>query len=269
MLLAKSCHSKDHIRARNTLKLGTLFEYRAIEIKEIADADEGTYIFSLNFQGTVRVDIAWYNLLMGNAIRIQISEDDAHPVQFPGRTEAHFLRVNQRVNGGRTVELTDSTALVKREVLNSFIFCMSQVRRTGEAAGIFPHYDAHWFLHSQRADFFAKRLGQLLLREIGRKRETGQHIVPEHLELDKLGVKIQHGMVTYAPRALIFRNGCDLSVDRLMPLLSSMAFLKTPDFTPEKEYRFHFTLIHEDRIIEPLTKNIIITDVDDLAALII
>lgn len=268
MLLAKSCHAKDHIRSRNTLKLGTLFEYRSIEIKEIADANEGTYVFSLNFQGAVRVDIAWYNMLMGNAMRIQSPAGEA-PRQFPGRTAAHFINVNQRINGGQTVELTDSIAVIKREVLNSFIFCMSQVRRTEEAAEIFPHYDAHWFMNGLRADLFAQRLGQLLLREIGRKRVIGQHVVPEHLDLERLEVKIQHGMVTYAPRALKFGRGCDLSVDHLMPLLSSMAFLKTPDYSPEKEYRFHFTLIHENSIIEPLTNNIIITDVDDLAALII
>lgn len=268
MHLVKSCHAKDHIRSRNTLKLGTLHEYRATEIKEIADADEGTYVFTLNFIGAVSVDIAWYKTLATNTVCIGDDYDDIQALRFPGRTDAHFLDVTFGPRKGRTIELIDSTAIIKREVLNSFIFCMSQVREIGEASEIFPHYDDNWSMSIQRARLFADRSGKLLLREIRRRRQEGQHIVPEHLDLDRLDVSIQHGPVTYAPRALTFGNGADLTLERLAPLLASMAFLKTKNYSHEREYRFQYTLVYAGMIVEPLSKDIIIRDASWISELI-
>ena len=137
------------------------------------------------------------------------------------------------------------------------------------SAALKPHYDSQWLMDRQRANLFAYGLGRLLLREIWRKRKKGEHVVPESLDLNKLDLSVQHGLVTYAPRALTFGDGCDLTLDRLKTLLWGMAFLKTPDYSPEKEYRFQYTLVYEGKIIEPLSKNLIITDVEALAALII
>ena len=41
MYLVKSCYKRDNIRIRNTIKIGTLTEYRDTEEQQIADRHEG------------------------------------------------------------------------------------------------------------------------------------------------------------------------------------------------------------------------------------
>ncbi|MBU1329444.1 MAG: hypothetical protein KJ884_22415 [Gammaproteobacteria bacterium] len=79
MLLAKNCFSKDNLKIRKTIKLGTLYEYRKIESAQIIDKDEGKYFFLLKFDGTFEIEKRWFDLMFQGAIGLG---ENARPLKL-------------------------------------------------------------------------------------------------------------------------------------------------------------------------------------------
>ncbi len=250
MLLAKSC-MKDYNIKHGTIKLGTLHEYKTTELKHIADPQEGYLKFKLKFDGTVEVEPRWFNALAGGAMQI----GHEAPIRYPGKTNAKFEVMNIVRADAEKVILKNSEATIERESLNGFVYCMSQIRKTRDCKGIFPEYDDYWFITETKAMQFGVTLGGILRNAIIVGRASGNHLAPESMPIENFSVNVEMGPVQYVPREIQVSNGEAFKLDDFMSKMASIAFIKPPTpFEKEREYRFNYTIISDNKIIEPSVK---------------
>ena len=254
MLLAKSCMQDFNIK-NGTIKLGTLHEYRETEVLHIADKEEGFLKFHLKFDGIVEITSEWFNTLSGNTISI----GDGKPIIFPGRTNARFGILDIVNNENGIVTLRNSNATIQRQALNGFVFCMSSVRKTKDCVNIFPEYDDYWYTPRMWAPRFGFMLGGLLRNAIIEHHKSGNPIVSEDLSIDDFSVNVHMDLVSYTPREIHITNSNKIELDEFMRKMSNIAFIKPPvPFEKEREYRFNYTIVSNNRIIEPTIKSIIL-----------
>ncbi|MDD1980016.1 hypothetical protein [Pseudomonas asiatica] len=251
MLLAKSCQKKYNIK-NGTIKLGTLYEYRSIENDELIDKQEGMLTFNLNFRGNVEVPPEWFATISGGGM----ATGRIAPLRFPGRQSSHFIKVEFAEISEHRVVLRDSSAVFSHESLNSFIFCVSRVRRTTDCVGIFTGCDDYWYIPEARARAFADRLGKTLLNHIIEGHNSGNPIIPQDIDVNSLEIAIEHRQVDYISRDInLYDNGA-LTLESFTQKMRNMAFTKPESYKAELEYRFNFIIISNGRIIEPLVKSV-------------
>lgn len=263
MLLVKNCFKKDNLISRKTIKLGTLFEYRKIESAQIVDSDEGKYTFHLKFDGTVDLEKKWFNLIFQGII--SLGGEENYP-RVLGSMTAHIDKLNMVGGDSRNIKVKDSAATVHREAFNCFIFCMSQIRKTTEANGMFPDYDDSWYLSATKAEALGAALSVHLRERILAGRRSGAHIVSPAVSLENLRIYCRHEPVSYIPRETHITGSGSFSADDFMMKIRDMALVKPPSFQHEKEYRFSFTIVAGDLILMPTVDNIILP-AEDIAAL--
>ena len=255
MLLAKNCFTKDNLKTRKTIKLGTLHEYRKIESAQIVDNGEGKYSFFLKFDGTVEIEKPWFSLMFQGAIGIG---DDEHLPRIPGAFSAAIHNLEMVGGNDKIIKVRNSSASIHREALNSFIFCMSQVRKLRDAIGLFPDYDDCWYMTATKAHDLGVALSTLLRDRVISGRETGNHIVDPHIPLVDLSIHCRHELVSYLGREIHISNSSLFTVDHFIRKIWDMAFVKPPSFVAEKEYRYSFTIAAGDRILIPTVDNVIL-----------
>lgn len=251
MLLAKSCQKKYNIK-NGTIKLGTLYEYRSIENEELIDQYEGMLTFHLNFHGRVRIPTQWFNTINGNAINF----GGPPAIIFPGRTQAHFEKIRVEQNFGDWMVLLESRAVISREALNGFIFCMSRVRRTGDCVGIFQGCDDYWYIPEARAQSFAERLAYLLRDHIIQQHANGVNILPPDTDMNDLKIAWNHREVDYVSREVHLYDEAFMPLEDFMGKMVNMAFTKPESYRQELEYRFSFVALSKNKIVEPVVKSV-------------
>ena len=255
MLLVKSC-MKEHNIKNGTIKLGSLHEYRNTEKKWLQDHEEGIFRFHLKFEGLVEIQLKFLNTLMGGAINLGGEE----PIRYPGRTSAHFEVMDIVNQGEHTALLKDSIAVIERDSLNEFIFCVSQLEQANECIDIFPNYNDFWAIPESKSPGFAVQLGRLLMEKIAEARKSGDHIIPENVPIDgSLGVIINTGLVKYMARETHITKEGKSELEDIMQKLGDMAFIKPPEpFQREKEFRFSFQITSNNRVVEPVKNHVIL-----------
>ncbi|KAF2393159.1 hypothetical protein [Pseudomonas frederiksbergensis] len=253
MLLAKSCAKQFNVK-NGTLMLGTLNEYRETEDEQIGDKREGKIQFNLRFDGDVTISKQWFNTLQPGGWQI----GDVKPINLPGYTAAHFHHVRTVGIDEHTVTLRDSSATIWREALNCFIFCMSEVKKTYECIDIFPTYDDYWYVNSLNAQHFGEMIGRTLFDKIQSGRASGNHIIPANVDITNLKIHMRHELVKYTDRDILITSETAYTLDALINQLRDMAFVKPTLFKKEKEYRFHYTILSNNKIIEPLVNRLVI-----------
>lgn len=250
MLLAKSCMKPYNIK-HGTVKLGTLHEYRETEIKHIADSEEGYLKFHLKLDGTVQLPPKWFNTIAAGCMQL----GDEEGIRFPGRTSAQFLRVDATHNPDNTITLIDSEATIQREAFNGFVFCMSQVRKTRDCVDIFPEYDDYWFVTEASAKKFGFTLGAILREAIISGRASGNHLVPENMDIGDFSVNVQMGLVKYVPREIHVTDASKYKLQEFIKNMLNIAFTKPPiPFAKECEFRFNYIILSKGKIVEPIVK---------------
>lgn len=253
MLLGKSCKSEFHIK-NGTLKLGTLYEYRTIENTELQDQHEGMLTFHLNFHGHVRISTYWYNTLCGGSM----SFGNGDSLRFPGRTSAIFDRVDAKVISEREMVIYESRAEISREAFNSFIFCMSKIRKTNECHGMFKNCDDYWYIREGQIKKFALALGENLLTKIRHKHMEGLYILPPETDMSRLKIVAQWGEIQYLSREIHIHEKDFRTLKNFTDKILNMAFTKPDDYKKEKEYRFNFIAVVDDQVVEPIVKSVIL-----------
>lgn len=253
MLLGKSCKRVHHIN-NGTLRLGSLTEYRNSENPEIADREEGVHRFKINLEGEVEVDAYLFDSLNSGA---SIS---GKPVRrFPGFTASHLIHIEQVGPYGDTVILKDTKIEVYRKALNCFIFCMSAVDDLAECSSLFSSYDDCWGIPVSNVEKFASKLASALLQTIKERQIAGDHVIPSNIDANKIVITVAFGKVMYAARDLHINSANKEVFAGVVQRMASMVFIKPPiPFSREKEFRFHFTIEYQKKIIEPLCNSIII-----------
>lgn len=255
MLLAKNCFTKDHLKTRKTIKLGTLYEYRKIESAQIVDKGEGKYSFLLKFDGVVEIERPWFSLMFQGIINL--GGDEYRP-RIPGAFSGTLHHLEMVGGNEHVIKVRDSSVSIHREALNGFIFCMSKVRRFRDAVGLFPDYDDCWYMTATKAHNLAVALSELLRDRITSGRHSGNHIVDPHVSLENLSISCRHELVSYLGREIHISDTSVFTADHVMRKILDMAFVKPPSFLAEKEYRFSFTIVADNKILVPTVDNVIL-----------
>lgn len=261
MLLAKNCYKKDNILRRGTIRLGSLYEYRATEQEQIADSEEGLFSYKIVFDGEVLVSRKWLNAVFNPAIKLSVAGADNQPHHMlPGLFEIAVQNLNYRrldITGDEFM-VTDSSASISREAINGFMFCTSLIRRTSESEGIFPDYDDCWYLNASNADKIAEYMCSILFQKILTCRNEGNHLIPSEIDLSDLEVICQHGLVIYQDRHLVITKEADAPLNEFSERTRNLHFVKPPEFSHEKEYRFSFWIASGNKFVEPLKNSVIL-----------
>lgn len=254
MLLAKSCAKKYNIK-NGTIRLGSLHEYRQTEIQQIADKEEGLFRFKLNFEGIQKLKTEWFNVICGGMAHI----GDAPPISYPGILKAQWQPFHLLSSNNKYVTLKDSTATVKREALNSFIFCMSHVRMMRDCARIFPDYDDYWYMKDVRAPAFGERIRTILKEKIKKDFKNNKFLIPPQTDIENLDVHLTHEKILYTPREIHITGENSIQAEDFIRKMYSMAFIKPPiPFETEREYRFNFIITSRGLIVPPIENSVIL-----------
>lgn len=245
---------KDFNIKNGTIKLGTLQEYRETELLHIADKEEGYLKFNLIFDGLVELSSDWFHTLAGNSMKL----GNVSPTLFPGSINVFCEQLNIVKFTDDIITIRDARATIERQALNGFVFCMSRIRKTKDCIDIFPEYDDYWYIPEIRAARFGFMLGGLLRNAIIEHHKIGQPIT-EELCIDDFSVDVIMDVVNYIPRVKHITNDNKFELDELLQNLSNIAFIKPPvPFEKEREYRFNYTIVSNNLIIEPKVKFIIL-----------
>ena len=149
-------------------------------------------------------------------------------------------------------------AKILRGALNSFIFCMSRVRKARDCIGIFPDYDDYWYLNEVAIQEFGYGIAKSLLKRIVEDHAKGIYIVPKDTPMEELSVGCSFREVTYMDRDIHITNGGGLTLEEFIPKIENIAFIKPPSFSREVEFRFQYYIISKGAIIEPLVNRLIV-----------
>lgn len=251
VLLGKSCTKANNIK-NGTIKLGTLHEYRSTENLEILDRKEGMLSFFLKFDGNVRVNSKWLDSMTESICFIETPM-----ANLPGLVRS---KINFKVTGieKEHVTLTDSSATIYREALNTFVFCISSVMEKHECVGMFKGYDDYWYLNQSSAQEFGLRLCDILLTYIVDQHDEGNYILPKETNLQNLEIKLRGGLVYYVAREIHITGDGDIALEKFRSTVMHMAFIKPEEFQHEKEFRFELTAVVDGMIVEPVVKFVIL-----------
>jgi hypothetical protein len=263
MLLGKSCKKAFNIKNIKKIKVGTLFEYRKIENLEIADLHEGRLTFTLKVDGIVPIKPKWINTIFDGAIELEHDEKEA-TFQTLGTYNIEVVTLTI-LKAEKQYFIKDSEVNIKREAHNSFIFCMSHVRKTTDCIGIFKGYDDYWYLSDKRAHLFGLTLGKVLLNTITKEHKKGNYIISKDAIPDELDIMLTFGRITYQDRETHISKDSVITIEEYASKIDNMAFTKPSiPFEPEKEFRFQYTIYGKDGLIyQPLVDNIIL-DAEEL-----
>lgn len=253
MLLGKSCQSPYHIK-HGTLKLGTLHEYRTIENEELIDREEGMLRFHLNFHGQVRISAIWFNTLSNGNFTV----GNGQSLKFPGRTLAAINHIQWRQISEDEIELTDSSTSISREAHNSFIFCVSKIRKTSDCHGIFKKCDDYWYIKEQHIKAFAEAACESLSQHIHTNHANGQYILPKETNLANLKVAVEIADINYVSREIHLYDNGFMALDLFASKIQRMAFTKPDSYANEREVRFNFKAIVDGKVIAPIVKSVIL-----------
>ena len=239
--------------------LGTLHEYRKTEVVQIADCEEGRLSFRLQFDGEVIVPVTWFNAMLGGSVYYGGGAEVEDPTDvFLGGVEVDIIDLTHKRINNNEVVISNSLVEIVRDAPNAFAFCMSAIRKMADCVGIFPDYDDYWNVTQGGAKKFGLRLGWLLMERIKNDHAKGVFLVPEDTCMEDLRVYLSRRDVVYMDREVHIRSGGDLTLEDFMSRMDNMAFIKPPSFSREKEFRFHYTIVSRDMVIEPLVNKLIL-----------
>jgi len=251
--LIKFCKKEHNIHSGAALRIGTLYDYRHIENPEIRDAEEGKYTFLIDFPEEITLDRRWSNLLLQGAVGFGGSDDTP---RFAGSMNASIENLYIVEQRGENVVVRDTRIRIEREVPNCFMFCMSLM---SAATKPFDGYDDKWIIPFQQVQSFANTLAGLFFEQIPLACFEGsitKALTPKTASM--LSLNIQHRPVIYEDRHLVITEQNRPSYDRLIEVLSNMAFTKPRKFEAEQEYRFVFELNNGRRLFQPAENHFMI-----------
>lgn len=232
--------------------LGTLQHYRTIENSALVDPEEGMLRFNLNIDEGVMIPTEIFNIICGPTLQLGNKKVDHHP----GYADANF-NMAQLSFTDDMVTFKKALVVIRRETLNCFVFCLSQVNDPKECREIFPSYSDCWWFDLEAIKEFSHIVTCLLYEKIHQARIDGNPIIPNDVPFGRLSINCRMGAVEYMDRDLHISKESDFEVNSLSRRTRFMEFVKpTHPFEREKEYRLSFTILVGDRIIEPCVKHV-------------
>lgn len=237
-----------------TIKLGTLNEYKETEIEQIQDLEEGYLRFHLKFDKEVTVKSEWLNGITNGTMGF----NNRSATPFAGRTHAGIENLHIVRCDNDHVTIRNTSFVVEREALNSFVFCMSKVRKTHDWIGIFPDYDDCWYMAEAHRLDFCRVLGDLLLEAIIDGYRTGNHIIPANTPLHDLTIYRAAKPVRYLPRDTHITNENIMAIDEFTDRMIHISYTKPTIFEHEAEFRFLYDIVAGGHFIQPIVNSVIL-----------
>lgn len=246
----KSCHSKDNAIRSNTVKIGTLQEYRSTELEQIADVHEGVYSIKINFNHIHMLPHLAGFLLCTNQ---SVSSGHIHLIQ--GKTKSFIS--NDLFHYEKFIGDFSWTHH------NRFIFCMTGTNDISDAAGIFPMYDDHWVIERKKIMESFSNLLSDFMKEVKQRLKCGERIFHNQEEIDKiedLEFNTTFQKVIYQPRIANYGN-CEYYQDPtlLYRIHKEIPFTKPEEYIPEREYRWFIDITSNGISLEPKIRHIIMS----------
>lgn len=219
--LRKHCKTEHNIsRKCNTIRLGTLYEYREIEDEHLRDEEEGKISITVEFESP--------RLIPGSLLNKINRLDNIH--------------LDLKGNNCKFTEdgiITQGLSL-DSEVRDAWIFCISQVDE------VIPketstNYDSSWEFPILHAGRFALMIREMLCRQI-----TNENLIESVGEpfISNPGMRwtmaSMHAPVDYGGRVVKISDNTALDDRFIFDLCNSVYFRKPEKFKDEKEYRFVF-----------------------------
>lgn len=219
--LAKFCPAKFNIKKGcNTVRFGTLFDYRSEENEKLRDEGEGTFSYSIDFPEITKVSPEWL-------------------AAFDLENEGHcVIRDMKSGDGGISVK----SISLKGSSHNCWIYCMSA--STESAGNITDTHQDKWLLPQEKLSDFARFLGTLLWNEIGYADlpESITSIFSVQEVHRKLSIDVEIKQIEYGSRSISITSEAELPVSEISKLKDNVAFIKPEAFKEENEIRIAFWL---------------------------
>jgi len=243
--LTKFCPPEFNIKKGcNTIRLGTLYNYRKEENEKLRDEGEGIFEYSVKFPELTEVSLDWIS---------------AFEIEGDSSASISHLKLNDGKISIHEVSLSGSTH-------NCWVYCIS--KKAKNAGNITETHDDSWTIQADKLQSFANYVGSALFESI--KLED----IPEHLKSQyslmeiqqKLSLNIEIRDINYTNRSIEIKKEQDFPVSEILKTRDSVAFIKPNKFKHEEEVRIAFWLMFEGNkvSIENNTKILNLRPIDSI-----
>jgi len=242
--LAKFCPPEFNIKnGCNTIKIGTLYDYRTIENEKLRDAGEGTFTYNIKFPKLTKVSPEWIS---------------AFDIDSEGCANIEEMQISNGDILVKGVTLSGSSH-------NCWVFCVS---KGSESAGsVSETHEDKWLIPNNKIDNLRDYLAKLVWSSV-KTEDVPPDILKQYSiqELNQnLGLISEYREISYSERSLIISDESELPPDQIPYLKNSIPFIKPILFEHERELRFVFWLTFKQEKISIVnnTKILNLRPIDD------
>ncbi|MFK3971215.1 hypothetical protein ACI2KS_10860 [Pseudomonas sp. NPDC087358] len=226
--LVKFCPAQYNIRKGcNTVRIGTLFDFRTIDNEKLRDVDEGRFSYQIKFPSLTKVSKAWIS---------------AFEIECEGDFQCDSLVVEngQVFTTGMTIDSSSH---------NCWVYCIS--KSSHSAGEISVTHEDQWAISADKVGEFATYLANLLWSEV-KIGDIPDDIVSRYSLQDiknRLNLYMDIKEISYVDRIRTINSEAEFSVKDIESLKANLAFMKPKFFEPENEVRFAFWLTFDGKKI--------------------
>lgn len=232
--LVKNCKEIHNISVSESIRLGTLYEFRQEEFGELNDGSEGRFSISVNYSKFRREYGDPDKFQIDPLVAISGAKENRHGL-------FNVISRGLKISNDKGYVEIDGAADAEFEADNCFIFCMSEV--DGDFISPFSTYSSQWSIPYASKDVFSSIIANDILEKISESDDIIDFIakfpqgIPSDLEMT---VNSVFSEVTYGERSINLTNNSALSHDQYVSLLSQTPFFKPKKYALEREFRFIF-----------------------------
>ncbi|ALU62840.1 hypothetical protein ACA40_24410 [Pseudomonas syringae pv. lapsa] len=227
-VLTKFCPEEFNVKKGcNTVRFGTLYDYRSIDDEKLRDEHEGTFHYFIEFPELTRVSPQWLG---------------SFEVEGGGGAEFDCLEIRQDGPYVRKINLLGACP-------NCWIYCVSQ--SASVAGGVTDTHSDSWSIPQENLQELARYFTGLLYSNLTVK-DIPQSILVKY-SLQEIGQRLslvtEIQKVEYKDRNVTIAREEDVPVHEIEKLKASVAFTKPTRFQEEREVRIAFWLCFDGKKI--------------------
>ncbi|AZE99070.1 hypothetical protein C4J95_1594 [Pseudomonas orientalis] len=227
-MLTKFCSQKYNIKTGcNTVRLGTLYDYRTIENELLRDKGEGTFSYFLNFPTHLEASPEWLS---------------SFELGGEGSVSIDNLRIVNNKIKVKKLSLSGSTH-------NCWIYCLS--KGVDSAGNITDAHEDKWTIEGDKIADFANYLASVLWADLS------YHDLPPELTSKygiqdiqrRLHMSVEVKEVEYVDRHVVIAGTDHMQISEIEALRDMVAFIKPKEFKHEQEVRIAIWLTFDGKKI--------------------
>lgn len=255
MMIVKYCKPEHNAHSGSRLLVGNLEKYKNIENDELVDSGEGTFKFSIEFLEGAELSTDWANLLFQGQFSFG---DTPTNIRFPGRIAVHVEDIRIAYVSADRVVFEHAKAEIEYSAPNALIFCTSISEGDPRTTCPFEGYSDYWRIGADQIslDQFAGRLGSAILQQMCLDSIDSDISNFRISDLKNLNLNVRHDRVKYVDRNLVIEKDTPQDAGKLIETYLDVPFCKPKSYSPEREYRFVFTLHNGNRIFPVKNKDL-------------